>query len=817
MYKVSNNYRKIIYSGESDNMPLLTINGTEIPYDRISKIEIDDPIIDTTNQVFYIGTFISKKITITFRNTNGIPLNGNVHLEIGSKVSLNEGEELPKHYENGYEYVPIGEFVIDTPSEDFYAKSQLVCMDRAVLFKPNVDYSGALVDGQITVENLLKWLCQHFGVELGGYPDTPNNTKTISSYDSTISGKRYISWIAEIMGSNAKMGRDGKLYIVPLKSDPVTEIDALSGKSWETIEKYHISKVRFDNGVLVKELGGSEEVKEVSGSNELTLPNAISGQIQEYKIDGKNEEALITGKNKYDATRTPQLWDGLTYEATTSEVKVNGTALYDGDWYYGFNQMDLPNGTYTLCIELVSGEFYNNKSLTQSPIVTCQIGNYNFSATYKIHINSSLSATKGYFTFQLPQSSSNSFKIGFAQINKDTIANNAVFKYQVIEGEQPDYDFEPYTGGVPIVVEKPIDSVSIQVNEEEARVLDLQGNTLGDGDILTISNGTAKINNEIELGTFDIQLADGNNIIKAITPFDTTTSVKYLAEGEIYNTLILRNENLFIQETDFESRVQNIYDLVKNFEIWSLKCENQGDPSLDSYDIVTYDVNGIKYNTFYSNTITYEMTLMVKVNVSIPTKQVQQTTNVVEADPMTEIKKVTVEVNQLDGTIKQVATETETMIRENYSEISDKFNGYVPQSEFVTYTQQMTETLENNKKIFATVQQLTDGSVTMVKTGTTTIDIDGILLEGTQYPSKGRYTPANMQIIDTRNSNNNNELFFAGYDTNTNMVDVRTEHINIKTYMNICDSSIKRAKVYIFNGQSSASSAKNVNGFFFKK
>lgn len=923
MYKVSNDYRKVIYGGESDNMPLLTINDIEIPYTQISKIEISNPIIDTTSQVFYIGTFVATKITITFRNTNGVPLEGNVHLEIGSRVN---GE---------YEYVPIGEFIIDTPTEDFYTKSQLVCMDRSVLFKPNVDYSVAIVDGVITIENLLQWLCEHFEVELGTYPNSPNLQKTIASYDNTVSGKRYISWIAEMLGGNAKMGRDGRLYIIPLKRDPVVEIDALDGKSWETTEKYHISKVRFDNGVLFKELGGEIELKDISGSNELELPSAIGGLLPNYTINGKTSKKILTGKNKYNATRTPQTYDGLTYEATTSEIKVNGNALYDGDWYYNFNQMTLPDGTYTLCVELVSGEFFNNKSLEQSPLITCQIGNYNYAATLKIPINSSLNVTKGYFTFELPLDSHNEFKIGFSQINKDTIANDAIFKYQIIKGNQPDYDFEPYIGGItitgknlfdytkvipeinglsstinadggintkgtltksytritptsditdiledgetytlsqqnlnnkvyiemqakkpdgsityignmnrtsttfvvdkttyeqyiiyivtntvsvvgtinttnyyqlekgdkytgfepyPTFTEKSISDISIQVNEQEPIPIDLQGNTLGDTDILSIDSGVIKINDEIELGNLEIQLIDGNNNIKAITDIETTTSAKYLTRNKVYNTLDLRTENLFLQETDFEDRIQNIYDLVKDFEVWSLKCENQGDPSLDSWDIVTYDVDGKKYNTFYDSTITYEMTIMSKVSVSIPTKQVQQTTNVIAQDPNIEIKKISVEVDQLNGKITETATKTETLnttVNNNYQEITNKFNNYIPQSEYVSFTQQMVETLENSKKTFATTQQLVDGSVTMVKTGTTTIDIDGVTVDKSDSVVKSTHSPQGINVVD---KNTNEQLLFAGYDETLQETIVRTNHLNVSRYLII--SSLSRLERY---------------------
>lgn len=516
MYKVSDNYRKIIYSGEADHRPLLTINGVEIPYDKISKIIISDPIIDTSSDVFYLGTFISKKITITFRNTEGIELNGDVYLEIGTKV---DGE---------YEYVPIGYFIIDTSTEDFYTKSELVCMDRSILFKPNVDYSTALVDGEITAENLLKWLCEYFKVELGTYPTT-NATKTISSYDDTVSGKRYISWLAELMGGNAKFGRDGKLYIIPLKSEPVVEIDALEGESWEVTEKYVIGKVRFDNSTLIKEVG---------------------------------------------------------------------------------------------------------------------------------------------------------------------------------EGEG--------------------------------------------------------------------------------------------------NTLNLRSENLFLQEPDFEERIENINEAVNGFEVWGLKCENVGDPSLDCWDIISYNLGGVIYNTFYNNTITYEMTIMVKVEVNIPNKQIEKTTNVVGGNIASQVRRVTTIVNQLEGTVtttSNLVQELNTTIGNNSQDLADKFNGYVPQSEFVSYQESMTEKLDNQSKTFATQEQLIDGSVTMVKTGTTVIDRSGVTVDANDSPTKNLLSPRGMRIGDKNNLDDNgqpNELFFAGYDDNLQHTIVRTNHIKVTTFFEVANNS--RIEAYKING-----------------
>ena len=87
-YNVSENYRTIVYSGEALYDCRLKINNDLVPVERISSIKISSPIIDTTTEtgsMFHIGTFISQKLDIKFKNLDGIELTNNpsIELEIG--------------------------------------------------------------------------------------------------------------------------------------------------------------------------------------------------------------------------------------------------------------------------------------------------------------------------------------------------------------------------------------------------------------------------------------------------------------------------------------------------------------------------------------------------------------------------------------------------------------------------------------------------------------------------------------------------------------------------------------------------------------
>lgn len=253
MYAVNEKYREKIYSGGALHRASLTINNQAIPNSNIKSIKISSPLIDTTQDYFYIGTFIGQKVEIQFKNADNLDLNGEIYLSISTKIE----EEDPVEGTDGYVEVPIGYFYIDTKPEDYYKNAKITCYDKSIFFKNKVDISLWFDENkEITAEKLLIELCNYFLGEnmLGTYP-TINKDKKTASFDNTLSGKTYISYIAEIMGSNAKIGRDGKLYLIPLKQSPAVKINAKKSKSWEIEEKYKISRVYYEDGIRLFEDG----------------------------------------------------------------------------------------------------------------------------------------------------------------------------------------------------------------------------------------------------------------------------------------------------------------------------------------------------------------------------------------------------------------------------------------------------------------------------------------------------------------------------------------------------------------------------------
>lgn len=345
-YTVSEEWREKCYSGESLYDCRLYIGETLVPTEQIANIKISSPIIDNTSEnsnSFYVGSFISQKITIKFNNLSDLDQEIVSNIKSGNDVSLYIGQytdDVEPH--TTYEEIPIGKYIIDELGENYYKNWELVCLDYAIKFAQNLDYSGALHDGSIKVDELLEWICDYYGVTLGSYPTT-NGDVLVGSYDNTQSGKYYISCIAEIKGCNAKIDRNGALNLIPIKTPPVVTIDATEGAEWELGEKYEVSKVTYydavrnytfgddsentlfirqdnpfvvdDNVVLniYNSICGEQDTTQVSGT-EISIDDTVEGPVtlelkpntSQFTTTGKN----ILPQNKYVSSKTV---NGITY------------------------------------------------------------------------------------------------------------------------------------------------------------------------------------------------------------------------------------------------------------------------------------------------------------------------------------------------------------------------------------------------------------------------------------------------------------------------------------------------------------------------
>ena len=344
MYKVSDKFRERVYSGGALYNCKLKIDNQDVPISQIAKITISNPIIDTSSETFYVGSFISQKITIKFKNLD------NLTIYSGEEVSLTIGLLV----DDDYEYVPIGKFIIDDLGENYQETCEISCLDYAVKMKPNIDYSPCFVQGKATIDTILEYICNQFGVELdSNYPKTNGNIE-IGTYDSTISGKRWVSYIAEIKGCNAKIGRDGVLYLIPLKNSVQTRINALKSKSWELGTQYQISKVTFDDGARPYSAGDDTK-------NTLYIRNYnpfIKDQTTIDNIYNVVKDTVIwnlTTENYGDISLDP--WDNIAYDLGDNSYNtlMNVDITYEMN-IMSKNEVKIPTKQQEVTTNVVGGD-----------------------------------------------------------------------------------------------------------------------------------------------------------------------------------------------------------------------------------------------------------------------------------------------------------------------------------------------------------------------------------------------------------------------------------------------------------------------------
>lgn len=120
---------------------------------------------------------------------------------------------------------------------------------------------------------------------------------------------------------------------------------------------------------------------------------------------------------------------------------------------------------------------------------------------------------------------------------------------------------------------------------------------------------------------------------------------------ETANTVYINQNNMYIVD---EEQIQNVYNQIKNLEIYSFEGETIVDPAYDIGDILIIEDKPIIYQGELEYATKFKANIKSKIqpktqNESMQTKQ----------DTKSKIKRIQSEINQIDGNIKQLVQETE--------------------------------------------------------------------------------------------------------------------------------------------------------------
>lgn len=227
MYSTSTNYKEKILADSTRQLLNVYIDNSKIEGKYILECKITYKLLN--NDEFCFGSTQAKTVNL--------------------KIHKNA---LPETYERFYiesgisgEIVPIGYFNVDEISKDDDYTVSLTLIDDMSLFEFN--YDGSILLYPATMLQVLQDICSEAGVELGS-TSFLNSNKQVAVYDSTVTARTYLGYIAEQAGGFAVIGRDGKLYIKTIGED-TAELDLRYFSEYSWGERFKVSRIAYEDGV----------------------------------------------------------------------------------------------------------------------------------------------------------------------------------------------------------------------------------------------------------------------------------------------------------------------------------------------------------------------------------------------------------------------------------------------------------------------------------------------------------------------------------------------------------------------------------------
>ena len=236
MYATTAEYKSKIY--QVKHLLKVYLDGVEVDGKYILGYESSHVLF--SNDEFTLGSVSSQAIDLKLFKSAVPNTVKNVYIESGIAGEI----------------IPIGHFNVDDKEEEKDTITYKL-LDNMIKFEFNYDGSSLIEEkGTATLLEILQDICSKAGVELGS-TSFLNNGKRISVYDSTVSARTYIGYIAEQAAGFACIGRDGKLYIKTLGKD-TQELSIKYLKDFTWGEKFKVSRVHYADGVRLFEKGNTD-------------------------------------------------------------------------------------------------------------------------------------------------------------------------------------------------------------------------------------------------------------------------------------------------------------------------------------------------------------------------------------------------------------------------------------------------------------------------------------------------------------------------------------------------------------------------------
>lgn len=320
-------YKNIVYNQETHNKIRILFNGVDYFNDDADEycesFELISRVIPNGSKVFMLENLVSQEATLVLHNIDTSIIQDQVSISIGTLVD---------EQNNIYEYVPIGIYNIqELPTTD-NGKTTILLRDNSVKLdfnynaKPLIDEH----DGSATKLQILQDICSKAGITCN-VNSFLGDSDLIGIYDNTITGRRYVSYLAGSAGAIPIITRDGALDFKYLNNLSIIEIPIEIVEKYTNAEKFKISKVVYESGIIRYETPESNyDTLFLDSANPYVLSQLqvenILNLVNNFEINSF-ETGIILGNPAIDAYDLIQITD---YDNTIYKTFANNTLRYNG-------------------------------------------------------------------------------------------------------------------------------------------------------------------------------------------------------------------------------------------------------------------------------------------------------------------------------------------------------------------------------------------------------------------------------------------------------------------------------------------------------
>lgn len=224
----------------------------------------------------FIGTTVSKKITVNIINPNNSINLENKEIKVQTGININGVEEL----------IPFGNFIIEKPeNEEVKSKTSFTGYDYMIKF--NAAYKDR-IKYPIKLSELFEDVCNQVGVEAGNIDFTNADYMVLGNpFTNNEDCRTVLSNIAQLAGGFAHIGRDNKVYIVSLRKMPdVLQVNEVHVMTVSELNLIPVNLLSSDSDNADENLDGNNYFEDFSKNEEWGEINSVILRLS--AIEGEN-------------------------------------------------------------------------------------------------------------------------------------------------------------------------------------------------------------------------------------------------------------------------------------------------------------------------------------------------------------------------------------------------------------------------------------------------------------------------------------------------------------------------------------------------